>query len=535
MKQWTVGKRITLGFAAVILIAVALGAFAYIRLAAISDHATHIANESTPTLQLCAELEANLKEVLKLVYAHIGSEDKQDMAQIEETLNAASAQNTKNYEDLQKLLPEGKGRELLDKATVSRANYQKWRNEVMTFSRQATNNSKTYQLARTQMDPAAAVYLASMDALVKFSRDESHNAMAGIQSAVTSSQRGIVIGLILAVLVGIVVGAAITRGTGKILHQVAASLHEGASQVTSAASQVASSSQSLAQGAGEQAASLEETSASLEEMSSMIKRNADNSQKANDLAKQARAAAEKGAGDMQEMITAMGGIKASSDEIAKIIKTIDEIAFQTNILALNAAVEAARAGEAGMGFAVVADEVRNLAQRCAQAAKETSAKIEGSIGNTTAGVGISQKVAEALTEIVGRAREVDHLVAEVAGASREQSQGIDQINTAVNQMDKITQSNAASAEESAAAAEELNAQALTLNDAVSELLALVGGQSRQSVPETRPAAAAPAREPARKDAHPASRNGASAPRKKTIETPAVRGAENPAGGDFKDF
>ena len=241
------------------------------------------------------------------------------------------------------------------------------------------------------------------------------------------------------------------------------------------AGQVSSASQSLAEGAGEQAASLEETSSSLEEMSSMTKRNAENAQKANDLAKQARSAADKGVGDMQAMSAAMEAIKISSDDIAKIIKTIDEIAFQTNILALNAAVEAARAGEAGMGFAVVADEVRNLAQRSAQAAKETAAKIEGAITKTAQGVELSGKVAETLNEIVTKARQVDELAAEVAGASHEQTQGITQINTAVGQMDKVTQSNAANAEESAAAAQELNAQAAAMKECVAELLHLVGG------------------------------------------------------------
>ena len=179
---------------------------------------------------------------------------------------------------------------------------------------------------------------------------------------------------------------------------------------------------------------------------------------------------------MAEMTGAMDAIKVSSNDIAKIIKTIDEIAFQTNILALNAAVEAARAGEAGMGFAVVADEVRSLAQRCAQAAKETAAKIEDAVQKSARGAEISAKVAKSLEEIVGKARQVDELAGEVAAASQEQSQGIEQVNTAVSQMDKVTQSNAANAEESASAAEELNAQADSLKDAVSDLMQLVDGR-----------------------------------------------------------
>jgi uncharacterized phage infection (PIP) family protein YhgE len=174
--------------------------------------------------------------------------------------------------------------------------------------------------------------------------------------------------------------------------------------------------------------------------------------------------------------------------VSKIIKTIDEIAFQTNILALNAAVEAARAGEAGMGFAVVADEVRNLAQRCAQAAKETAAKIEDSVQKSIHGVEISAKVGRSLEEIVSKARQIDEMAAEVATASKEQNQGIGQVNTAVSQMDKITQSNAANAEESASAAEELNAQAEGLKDAVQNLLQIVGGlqASGQTVPASPP-------------------------------------------------
>jgi hemerythrin-like metal-binding protein len=215
-------------------------------------------------------------------------------------------------------------------------------------------------------------------------------------------------------------------------------------------------------------------------MSSMTKRNAENCQRADDLARKARVAADRGSADMKALSRAMEAIQLSGDEIAKIIKTIDEIAFQTNILALNAAVEAARAGEAGMGFAVVADEVRNLAQRSAQAARETSQKIASAIGNTTQGVEISQQVAGSLNKIVQQIHEVDELMAEVASASKEQIQGIQQINTAISQMDKVTQSNAANAEESAASAQELNVQAQTTRKAVEELLELVAGQSRET-------------------------------------------------------
>ena len=295
----------------------------------------------------------------------------------------------------------------------------------------------------------------------------------------------------------------------------------------------------LAQGSGEQAASIEQTSSSLEEMGSMTRLNAENVQKANDLAKQARHAADKGAADMQTMNAAMEAIKVSSDDIAKIIKTIDEIAFQTNILALNAAVEAARAGEAGMGFAVVADEVRNLAQRSAQAAKETAVKIEGAITKTAQGVGISNKVAGTLNEIVAKARQVDELASQVAGASHQQAQGIKQINSAVGQVDAITQANAASAEESAAAAQELNAQAEMMKQSVNELLQLVGGARNDLASNTLQVTgtykAGPKFAAARKPAATKPFNGNGHPKPLPMPREPVRQNEIPPGGNYEDF
>jgi len=268
----------------------------------------------------------------------------------------------------------------------------------------------------------------------------------------------------------------ISRSITSVIRTTANSLLTSADFVAIASTQLSETSQSLAEGTSTQAASIEETSSSLEEASSMTKRNVENVNTAKELARQTRAAADNGATDMQAMSQAMQAIQTSSNDIAKIIKAIDEIAFQTNILALNAAVEAARAGEAGMGFAVVADEVRNLAQRSAQAAKETASKIESAITKTSQGVAINAKVAVALDEILVKARQMDELAGEISAASREQADGIGQINSAVAQVDKVIQSNAASAEENAASAEELNAQAEVMKHSVEQLMSLVGGQ-----------------------------------------------------------
>lgn len=257
-------------------------------------------------------------------------------------------------------------------------------------------------------------------------------------------------------------------------------------QEESSAREIATASQRLAEGASEQAASLEETSASLEEISSMTQRNAEHAGNAEGIAAQTRSAADSGTADMEEMVRAMGEIKSASDNISKIIKTIDEIAFQTNILALNAAVEAARAGEAGAGFAVVADEVRSLAQRSALAARETADRITTSIEKSEHGVRVSNKVSTSLADIADKARRMNELVREIASGSSEQSQGIAQVNTAVNQLDGVTQSNAAAAEESASASEELSAQSVELKAAVERLVMIVSGASGREKSTTAP-------------------------------------------------
>ncbi|MCP4688804.1 MAG: methyl-accepting chemotaxis protein, partial [Desulfobacterales bacterium] len=236
-------------------------------------------------------------------------------------------------------------------------------------------------------------------------------------------------------------------------------LSRGAGEVALASGNIASSSKSLAEGASSQAASIEETSSSLEEMSAMTKQNADNANQADSLMREANTVVDKANGSMTELTGSMEEITKASEETSKIIKTIDEIAFQTNLLALNAAVEAARAGEAGAGFAVVADEVRNLAMRAADAAKNTAEMIEGTVKKVNDGSTLVSTTNEAFTRVADSAGKVGELLGEIAAASNEQAQGIDQVNTAVTDMDKVTQQNAAGAEESASSSMEMYSQA----------------------------------------------------------------------------
>ncbi len=405
------------------------------------------------------------------------------------------------------------------------------------------------------------------------SRQRANLAASLSSTSLGHSTTVVVFGIIAGLSIAVALSFFITRSTTKALTFIASTLNEGASQISAASNHVSSSSQSLAEAASEQAASIEETSASLEEISAMTKRNAEHATASRGLSQQANQSAATGLqrlGEMNHTLTtvkaavgdmesAVQQMQSSSQEISKIIKTIDEIAFQTNLLALNAAVEAARAGEAGMGFAVVADEVRSLAQRSAQAAKETSEKIEAAIKRSESGGVASKKVVQALTEmetsagniaqvfngIVTQVKALDEGIGEITVAGTEQSRGIGEINMAVSQMDKVTQSNAATAEECASSSEELNAQVSTLQAAVISLTQLVGGSGAAIAPAApvpvvasrKPAVAArPVKAPAY-NGHPptkgyAATNGHAPSNRFPMPDLAGAGSRN---GDFKNF
>lgn len=313
--------------------------------------------------------------------------------------------------------------------------------------------------------------------VTKFGTANSARKDAAIAAVNAAIQRNLIITVLLIVLV-VVVGSGggfVVRGMARTLKRLSASVAGGAEEVAQTATLIASSSQTLAQRTTENAASLEETSASSEEINAMAHRNTESSSAAQACVAEAGRKFIETDRSLEKMVAAMAEINASSGKISKIIKVIEEIAFQTNILALNAAVEAARAGEAGMGFAVVADEVRNLAQRCSHAAEDTAALIEESIAKSNDGKQRVDSVAAAIQAIAIEAAKTKELVEQVNMGSREQSKGIEQIGQAIAQMGKVTQGTAASAEESAAAAEELTAQSAHLTAAGRQLRELVDG------------------------------------------------------------
>lgn len=474
MKQWTLGKRLFAGFLIVIILVLCFGTITWLQMNGISRNLASITEQDLPELAITESIRNQVALLRITNFKHVMYHEAVKKSELDKQAAEEESTLTELVSKYEHHLDSPEQKALFTPVSSLLVAYRAETRKLREASTQ--NDTAQVQAYLASAGKIGNDFIQIVQALSDYSTKQTDgNARKIERSTATAKSLALLISL-LTVALGLAIATFITRNISGLLRRLANDLTQGSAQTAAAAGQVSSASQSLAEGASEQAASIEETSSSLEEMASMTKRNAENAQKATDLTKQTRTAADKGAQDMEAMTAAMDAIKISSDETAKIIKTIDEIAFQTNILALNAAVEAARAGEAGMGFAVVADEVRSLAQRSAQAAKETSAKIEGSLTRSAQGVEISAKVATALNEIVGRVRQVDELVAEVAGASREQTQGITQINTAVSQMDKVTQSNAASAEESAAAAEELNAQAETMKQSVAELLQLVGGQ-----------------------------------------------------------
>ena len=501
-------QRISFGFLAIILLSLILGLWAIWQIVNINRNVVMLATNSIPSVVTLNKIIQATSAADRSMRGLLAGLIEGKMASAEATASdaafkAARAKGDKECEEYEKLLSDAEDTRLFGIAKTARQNYFAAVDKALGLARdQKPAEAKACLQGEVEplVDPTVDGFNKDIDYNIELSTKET--AAAG--NKVFWSLWSIIPGLMLATGLGLFIrwstvsstqtalesiNAAIQAGIDKTNNALAAisdSLQQGADQTASSAGQLSSASRSLAAGTSEQGASVTETSASLEEISAMIRATAENASKATEFAGQARNAAQLGKQTMSEMTLAMKSIEVSSLDIAKIVKNIDEIAFQTNILALNAAVEAARAGEAGAGFAVVADEVRSLAQRSAAAAKETADKIEAAIANAQRGSKSCNNVGESLEEIVGKVAAADVLVAEIASAAKEQAQGIKQVGVAMTQMDKVTQGNASSAEQTSSAAEQLNGQARMLQDNVEQLRALIAGTSRSGGEEQAP-------------------------------------------------
>jgi methyl-accepting chemotaxis protein len=513
VKNWTIGQRMAVGFAGVIVVALTLGVFALSRLMTIERQARDVTQDALPGVSAISEMSSSVAMTRAMIVEHLLAATSEEKAVLDAQITELSARADTLRADYERTIHAAEDRRLFDTVGAVQQEYRDLRdNVVLPLSRE----KKTMEAAEafdTKLKPAMERYLTAVQAEAAYNRKRGADKGHDIDDAVASGKAGVIAGLVAAVALGALFAVVIIRSTNTALGASIAELTAGARQVAAASGQVATSAQSLSQGATEQAASLEETSASMEEMASMTRKNAESSQHAATLMGEVDAQVRQSNAALGDMVTSMASIQESSQRVAKIIKTIDEIAFQTNILALNAAVEAARAGEAGMGFAVVADEVRNLAQRSAQAAKDTADLIEASIAKAQSGNHKVEQVASSIAGITDSVVRVKGLVDEVSLASRQQTQGIDQVSQAIAQMERVTQTTAATAEESAAASDALNAQAEGSMGVVARLEALVGGRRAEagiapapppraartanvvSMPQPRTAAPAPADDP----------------------------------------
>ena len=484
----TIGKKLYTGFGASLFISLLMGFVSLFNLSRFGDDILHLANISARNLYLSGDMNNLSSAVLGELRGMNLRGHMNDSAEVNRLYELSKTQIDQLRSDANEFLTLSTKPELRQKVQTEILDKLPAMSQALSEDHDLIEKGNLTAADQLYKEKAMSLLNPVSDASEALAKAENQVVRNAGQKSVESVGPVRYLSIFM-MLLGLGIGAGVivvVRGINSMLQNSIVELGNGAEQVASAASQVSSSSQSLAQGASQQAASLEETSASSEEINSMARRNTDNSRSTADLLARSQEKVALANRYLQEMVVSMELITDSSGQISKIIKVIDEIAFQTNILALNAAVEAARAGEAGMGFAVVADEVRSLAQRSAQAAKDTATLIEDSITRSSEGKIKVDQVALAVQAITQDAAQVKIMVDEVSLSSEEQSRGIDQIGRSITQMEQVTQTNAASAEQSAAAAQQLSAQSETLKDVIGRLNHMVGGSSQVSASSIRP-------------------------------------------------
>ncbi len=473
------GTKLAGGFSVLLMLVVIIAFIGISRLNVLNGYLDDVIHDNNVKLKLANNIAGGIDEIARSVRNIVLLEDMGSMQKEKDRIDAARKIFSESYEKLVRMVTSNKGKEILATVKGSQDVVRPLVDKAMSLGL-GNKASEATQVLMNEVRGPQVKLIENVKAMVAYQEEMTDKAGEAAGHAYSTAYALILSISGLALVVGALFAFFLTRSITKPLNRVIEGLSEGAEQIASASGQVSSASQQLAEGSSQQAASIEETSASLEEIAAMTKQNANNATQADSLMKEANQVVKQANDSMTELTRSMNEITQASEETSKIIKTIDEIAFQTNLLALNAAVEAARAGEAGAGFAVVADEVRNLAMRAADAAKNTAVLIEGTVKKVNEGATMVTRTYQAFTQVAQSASKVGELVGEIAAASREQSQGIEQVTLATTEMDKVVQQNAANAEENASASEEMNAQGEEMLGFVAELVALVGGNGNEN-------------------------------------------------------
>jgi methyl-accepting chemotaxis protein/methyl-accepting chemotaxis protein-1 (serine sensor receptor) len=474
--HWDLGKKLTTTFAAVGALVLVMSVVTIHAVSTLSGEASRAADVVGKKALLCGELQgvaSRIRGAIRGIVLYTYMNRPSIVARTENEFKGFSEEAKHVASQLDELEA---GPAELQATRDLRATVDRLRpivTEISALCARRELGEKLANVVATQALPVDDRIDEIIDTLVKAQVASFHDSVQASRKT-SANAWNVTLAIVGLTLLGCLGGWWIVRRAMIALRQMVESINAGAAQTRAAAGQVAAAAQSLAEGATEQAASLEETSASSEEISAMAKSNTANALAASEAMDQSQAKFEQSARALEDTLAAMLDIETSSGKVSRIIKIIEEIAFQTNILALNASVEAARAGEAGMGFAVVADEVRNLARRSSDAARDTAALIADSVNLSKTGMAKMNGMASALQGATSDAGRIKGIVDEVNSSSQEQMRGILQISGAVSQMQLVTQSSAASAEQSAAAAEELSAQAEVLNSTAESLYDMVG-------------------------------------------------------------